>query len=267
MSSEDTSDEHLTRNKVKSSGVTLSWNKELGSNNPVLASTSQAELLDLPVVQQDIESGTVNLSEPADEFLPQDEEELAWDHSGDIESPPAGLQSPDIVIDTNLENTINASKWSTGINRALTPDSRNISPERITLRSRLQGTSSEPDTSDQDRSESEVLDTGKLDHTVGGNMDEEAYKKRSFQFKKLFRDVEDSISDFSEQDVFIQNVDSCEPLLAQIKNKFMALRSSLREFYDEFESDAHPDWEEEWEKSWKICPLNIKRMIERLEQK
>ena len=248
MSSEDTSDEHLTRNKVRSSGVTLSWNKELGSNNPVLASTSQAESLHLPFVQQDKESGVVNISEPADEFLP--EEELAWDHSGDIESPPAGLKSPDIVIDTNLENTLNASKWSTGINRALTPDSRNISPERLTQRSRLQGTSSEPDISDQDRLDIEGvnLDAGNLDHTVGDTMDEEAYKKRSVQFKKLFRDVEDSISDFSEQDVFIQNVDSCEPLLAQIKNKFMTLRSSLRDFYDEFDSDAHPDWEEEWEK-------------------
>ena len=74
-----------------------------------------------------------------------------------------------------------------------------------------------------------------------------AYKNRSSQFKKLFRDVEDSISDFTVLDVFVQNVDNCEPQLNQIKNKFITLRSSLREFYEEFDSEQHSDREQQWE--------------------
>ena len=78
-------------------------------------------------------------------------------------------------------------------------------------------------------------------------MDQRAYDERSNQFRRQLREVEDAIFDFTVEDVFEQNVDDCDQPLSQIKEKFVAFRNNLREFYTEFDTAAHPDWEEEWE--------------------
>ena len=206
----------------------------------------------------DQEKISVNVYEPIDEFLHDVDpvDALVWDHSGDLDSPP--------VDDTNQADAVNSSRWSTAINRVNTscnqPDN---TFEMNQFRPRLQGTS-ELEVGDQsvfeeaNSSEKEQLENRNTTAT-GVIMDEEDYRKRSAQFKKLFRDVEDSISDFTAEDVFVQNLDSCEQNLDQIKNKFNALRTSLRDFYDEFDTEKHPAWETEWEEKLNVLSSKYKK--------
>ena len=217
MNTKNNTEKPFTRKEGQSSGIILSWNRNLGNENPIIASSRQGELED---------ECLVSLAEPADELL--------WDHSGDLDSSHLDNTSP--VTDQNLETAFSSTQWSTAINRI--NSSLILSP-----RFRLYGTS-------ESIREEEIIDTEQPGVDGVGLvtiMDEEAYAKRAAEFKKLFRDVEDSILDFTEEDVFDQNIDTCDDSLNQIKNKFITLRSSLRDFYEEFDSNAHPQREQEWE--------------------
>ena len=68
--------------------------------------------------------------------------------------------------------------------------------------------------------------------------------------------MEDAISDFTVDDVFEQNVENCDEPLSEIKEKFVAFRNALRDFYKEFDTTAQPDWEEGWEQ--KLTELKTK---------
>ena len=217
MNNKNNIEKPFTRKEGQSSGIVLSWNRNLGNENPVVASSRQGELEDESVD---------NLVGPADELL--------WDHSGDLDSSHLENTSP--VNDQNLEAAFNSSRWSTAINKV--NSSVILSP-----RARLHGTS-------ESKRKEEIIDTeqpGVDGVDLVTSMDEEAYAKRAADFKKLFRDVEDSISDFTQEDVFDQNIDTCDDSLNQIKNKFLTLRSSLRDFYEQIDSNAHPQRKQEWE--------------------
>ena len=258
-------DKYFTRKQGEASGISLSWNKQLGGENPVVASTSnQAELVNQPAQQregeQDIHS--VRLCEPLDEFNPDldpEDQQLDWDHSGDLHSPPFGGDIPETADESNLENRVDESRWSTAFNRVNTTDTPDITLERLP-RTRL-GAVSDIESISQDTKtnlENIAEDTVTGQAVVPGKMDEETYKTRSSQFRKQFRDIEDLIKDFTEEDVFVQNVDSCEPLLTQIKNEFITLRGSLRNFYEEFDPEVHPDWERHWEEKLDVLAVKYK---------
>ena len=242
-------DTHFTRRKGKSSGVSLVWKKQLDYANPLASTSQQLE----PVQEQssDQERSAVTLSEPLDEFYPdlEPEDNLAWDHSGDLHSPPFGSTTSEAGDQSNLQEEGNSTRWSTAVNRVNTKLQADITPERLPSRSRLLGLS-ESGIGEEVQEEVILSDIEQLDSRQPDSvlvMDEEEYKRRSFQFKKQFRDVEDNIADFTADDVFVQNIDSCEETLNEIKNKFITLRSSLREFYDQFDPTVHPEWEQSWE--------------------
>ena len=249
----------FTRKQGKSAGISLSWRKELNTDNPIEASTSGGAVVE-PVQQSSSEQelNTVSICEPLDEINLEEEfdDNLAWDHSGDIQSPQGGNISPVVGDSSNLEGGVNSSRWSTAFNRINTTSQPDITPERLPVRQRLQGTSEQSE-EEVDLVDEEQLDSREVDEVIV-KMDEEAYKKRSADFKKLFREVEDSISDFTAEDVFVQNLDACEGRLSQITNKFIALRVSLREFYDEFDAEAHPDWETQWEEKLNLLSAKYK---------
>ena len=85
---------------------------------------------------QDLEQDNlqqVRICEPLDEFNPgidpEEEEDLIWDHSGDLQSPPIDSESSGLI---NIEDGVNESRWSTAFNRVDTSLSRqNTTPERI----------------------------------------------------------------------------------------------------------------------------------------
>ena len=95
MNTKNNTEKPFTRKEGQSSGIILSWNRNLGNK---IASSRQGELED---------ECLVNLAEPADELL--------WDHSGDLDSSHLDSTSP--VTDQNLEAAFSSSQWSTAINR------------------------------------------------------------------------------------------------------------------------------------------------------
>ena len=86
MSTDRADDKPSTRKQGVSSGVSLSWNRELGSSNSILVESLQNQDLEQDNLQQ------VKISQPLDEFSPgidpEEEADLIWDHSGDLQSPP-----------------------------------------------------------------------------------------------------------------------------------------------------------------------------------
>ena len=108
-------DTHFTRRKGKSSGVSLVWKKKLDYANPLASTSQQLE----PVQEQssDQERNAVSLSEPLDEFYPdlEPEDNLAWDHSGDLHSPPFGSTTSEAGDQSNLQEEGNSTRWSTAV--------------------------------------------------------------------------------------------------------------------------------------------------------
>ena len=83
----------FTRKQGKSAGISLSWRKELNTDNPIEASTSGGAVVE-PVQQSSSEQelNTVSICEPLDEINLEEEfdDNLAWDHIGDLQSPQGG---------------------------------------------------------------------------------------------------------------------------------------------------------------------------------
>ena len=128
-------DTPLTRNMSKTTGVSLAWNRQLDDSNSLVASTSEGVE---PAQQSSSEQEkiSINIYEPIDEFLPQADpvDALAWDHSGDLDSPP--------VDDIIQAGAVDSSRWSTAINKVNTSCNQTDNTlDRDQFRPRLQGTS------------------------------------------------------------------------------------------------------------------------------
>ena len=110
MSSDRADDKPFTRKQGLSSGVSLSWNRELGSSNPILVEPLQNQDLEQDNLQQ------VRIWEPLDEFNPgidpEEEEDLIWDHSGDLQSPPIDSESSGLI---NIEDGVNEDEKRSGL--------------------------------------------------------------------------------------------------------------------------------------------------------
>ena len=81
---------------------------------------------------------------------------------------------------------------------------------------------------------------------VPGEMDEQTYYTRCRVLKDNLRKIEESIEDFTEEDVFEATDEVAEPLQA-LKTQVENFSNQVRGLYDEFDRNAHEDWEIEWE--------------------
>ena len=155
-------DTHFTRRKGKSSGVSLVWKKQLDYGNPLASTSQQLE----PVQEQssDQERNAVSVSEPLDELYSviDPEDNLAWDHSGDLHSPPFDITTSEVVDQSNLREEGNSTRWSTAVNRVNTKLQVDITPERVPSRPRLLGLS-ESGTGKEDQEEVYPSDIEQLD--------------------------------------------------------------------------------------------------------
>lgn len=77
-------------------------------------------------------------------------------------------------------------------------------------------------------------------------MDETAYRTRSKQLDRKIKDIEDAIKDFTVEDVHDHDTDVATPL-GDVKTRFEAFRTEVRDFCDEIDEEAHGDWTESWQ--------------------
>ena len=116
----------------------------------------------------------------------------------------------------------------------------------LELLSHLPGVS---ESSDSDENLENIALVSVEEAPVNANeMDETGYLARSRQLTDSQRTVEDALSDFTVDDVIeITEEDTYSEPLNEIKTKFEAFRTQVRNFYSEFDRVQHAAWEQEWE--------------------